>query len=137
MPPLLLMVLAGFWKHNIIVMPATAVLWLLLRDWSAGARPVLVCALAAAVGLFACGMIFGTVFYANLLTSRAYSVGHLVSQVGSLHWLALAGTIWGIWAWFSAVAIHSALQLCMRLSVFFPACFSGSGMEFSGTPRSI
>lgn len=96
--PLLLMVAAGFWKHNIIAMPGAAVVWLLLhRQW----RPVLVSAGAALAGLVACGVVFGAAFYTNLLTSRAYSLGHLVSQLGYLQWLAVAAIIWAIWAWYS------------------------------------
>ncbi|MDI3566650.1 hypothetical protein [Bradyrhizobium sp. Arg816] len=117
-PALLVIVLAGFWKHNIIGISATAVLWLLLRDWRTGARPALISALAAGGGLFACGVIFGAAFYTNLLTSQAYSVGHLVSQIGSLQWLAVAAIFWGIWVWFSRgsyasrlTALHSAIGL--------------------------
>ncbi len=34
--PLLLMVVAGFWKHNIVAIPLTSVAWLLLRDGKRG-----------------------------------------------------------------------------------------------------
>lgn len=123
LPPLLLMVLAGFWKHNIIAMPGVAILWLLFRDWRAAARPVLISIAAALVGLAMCGAAFGPVFFANLFTARAYSLGHLVSQLGHLQWLALAGILWGFWAWFDRAsyaaqftALHTAVALLSCLT---------------------
>lgn len=118
--PLLLMVLAGFWKHNIIAMPATAVLWLLLhRQW----RPVLVSAIVACAGLSICGMSFGAAFYTNLLMSRDYSVGHLISQLGTLQWVALAAIVWALWAWFTRgsyasrfTTLHIGISLASALS---------------------
>lgn len=123
LPPLLLMVFAGFWKHNIIAMPATAVLWLCLRDWRSALRPVLASVCAAAAGLAICGAVFGPQFFANLFTARAYSVAHLVSQVGHLQWLALAAILWGSWAWFDRAsyaarftALHAAVGLASCLT---------------------
>ena len=56
---------------------------------------------AAAIvgGLALCVAIFGFAFLENLLTPRAYSFGHLVSQIGHLQWVALALVIWAGWAW--------------------------------------
>lgn len=147
--PLLVMVLAGFWKHNIIVMPATVTIWLLMhRQW----RPVLLSACAAAAGLVACGMIFGAAFYANLLTSRAYSVGHLVSQLGSLQWLIVAFGIWAVWAWYRrdrfttlyvAIGFASCLLQWLGDGVFGNAAFDlmialavGVGCAFASPIKS-
>jgi hypothetical protein len=94
-PALLVMVVAGFWKHNNIGIPLTAVSWLLLQG---RLRPVAVSALAAGLGLSVCIAGFGHAFIENLLTARAYSVGHLLSQAGHLQWVALGLVIWGIWA---------------------------------------
>ena len=123
LPALLLMVLAGFWKHNIIGMPATAVLWLCLRDRRSAAWPVLISFGAAAAGLAICGAIFGPQFFANLLTARAYSVAHLLSQVGHLQWVALAVILWGAWAWCDRgsnaarfTALHAAIGLLACLA---------------------
>jgi hypothetical protein len=41
-PPILMMVVAGFWKHNIIAIPITVLLWLILRDGRRAIRPCLV-----------------------------------------------------------------------------------------------
>jgi hypothetical protein len=40
-PAVLLMVLAGFWKHNMIAIPMTAIIWLSVRDRSKGTRSIL------------------------------------------------------------------------------------------------
>ncbi|MGY4237281.1 hypothetical protein ACVIIW_006228 [Bradyrhizobium sp. USDA 4449] len=121
--PLLLMVLAGFWKHNIVAMPVTVVLWLSLRDWRSAVRPALISIGVAAAGLAFCGVIFGHQFFANLFTARAYSVAHLVSQVGHLQWLALAAILWGSSAWFDRAsyaarftALHAAVALVSCLT---------------------
>ena len=97
-PALLLMVVAGFWKHNIIGIPLTAMTFLILRDWRSAIRPVLLSAAAAGAGLLLCAVIFGNVFIENLLTPRDYRLSNLIGQIGHLQWVALALLIWGIWA---------------------------------------
>jgi hypothetical protein len=98
-PALMLMVVAGFWKHNIIAIPLTAMLWLVLRDWRAAVRPVLLSGTAAAAGLAVCAAVFGPEFLQNLLTPREYAWAHVVGHIGHLQWLALAFLIWASWAW--------------------------------------
>jgi hypothetical protein len=113
-PALLLMVLAGFWKHNIIGIPLTAVSWIIAKGWRPALRPLLVSGAAAVAGLSACVAIFGLAFLDNLLTPRAYRWGHFVSQVGHLQWVALALLIWAAWAWSdraSRAARFTALQI--------------------------
>lgn len=97
-PALLLMVVAGFWKHNNIGIPLTAISWIVARDWRAAARPVAVSAGAAVAGLLICAAIFGPAFLDNLLTPRTYTLGHLLSQAGHLQWVALGALIWAAWA---------------------------------------
>src|SRR4051812_11515738 len=50
-PAVLVMVLAGFIKHNFIALPLVALLWLSLEDWRLGLRATLVGAAASALGL--------------------------------------------------------------------------------------
>jgi hypothetical protein len=85
-PALLLMVVAGFSKHNIIGIPLTAVAWIIAKGWRTALRPLLVSGAAAVGGLSACVAIFGPSFLDNLLTPRAYSWRHFLSQVGHLQW---------------------------------------------------
>lgn len=114
-PALLLMVVAGFWKHNIIGIPLTAISWIIIaKGLRPALRPLLVSGAAAVAGLSACVAIFGPAFLDNLLTPRAYSWRHFLSQVGHLQWVALALMIWAAWAWSdraSRAARFTALQI--------------------------
>ena len=117
--PLLLMVVAGFWKHNIIAIPLTAVAWLLLRDAKRAARPILVSAAAAVGGLLVCTAIYGRAFPDNLFATREYALAHVIGHIGHLQWSALALLIWGSWAWSarnSAAARFTLLHVGIGLS---------------------
>jgi hypothetical protein len=98
-PAILLMVLAGFWKHNIIAVPATALAWLWLTDWRRAWRPTLVGAIAAAIGLAICVAVYGDVFLANLLTPRPWRLMRAFIGIGRTQWILPALAIWAIWAW--------------------------------------
>src|SRR5205807_8838502 len=116
--PLLLMVVAGFWKHNIVAIPFTAIAWLLLRDRSRAIRPVLLSAAASVAGLLLCSAIHGRQFPENLFAPREYALAHVVGHIGHLQWSALALVIWGCWAWsarISRAARFTALHVCVAL----------------------
>jgi hypothetical protein len=98
-PPILLMALAGFWKHNIIAIPATALAWLWLRHGWRAWRPTVVGAAAAAIGLAVCVAVYGDVFLANLLTPRPWRLMRAMSGIGRSQWIIPALLIWGYWAW--------------------------------------
>jgi hypothetical protein len=98
-PPILLMVLAGFWKHNIIAMPATVLAWLWLRDGVRAWRPTAVGAAAAVIGLAICVAVYGDVFLANLFTPRPYSIRRAIDGIGRAQWIIPALIIWAFWAW--------------------------------------
>lgn len=117
--PLLLMVVAGFWKHNIIAIPLTAVIWLLLRNGKAALRPVLLSAAAAATGLLLCTAIYGRAFPDNLFATREYSFDHVIGHAGHLQWFAVAFLIWASWAWSartSAAARFTVLYVAIGLA---------------------
>src|SRR5712691_3471972 len=98
-PPILLMALAGFWKHNIIAVPATVLLWLLLRDGRRALRPAAIGIAAAAAGLAICVAVYGDVFLANLLTPRPHRLMRAISGIGRSQWILPALALWAIWAW--------------------------------------
>src|SRR6185436_7430216 len=50
-PAVLVMVLAGFVKHNFIVVPLVALVWVARDNWRLGLRAAIVGAAAAALGL--------------------------------------------------------------------------------------
>lgn len=98
-PPILLMVVAGFWKHNIVAIPVTVLLWLLLRDGRRALRPCLVALGGVVVGLALCVAIYGDAFVANLMVPRQYTLGRMLLSLGRLQFVAPALTLWAIWAW--------------------------------------
>jgi len=119
--PLLLMVAGGFWKHNIVAIPLTAIVWLLLRDGQRALRPVLVSAAAAVAGLLLCTVVYGRAFPDNLFATREYAFAHVVGHIGHLQWSALALLIWGSWAW-SARTSRAAQFTVLHVAIGFAAC---------------
>lgn len=120
--PLLVMVVAGFWKHNIVAIPLTAVIWLLIRGGARAYLDIALSAAAAAVGLVLCRLAFGPDFIANLLAPRAYGVALIVPHLGHLQWLAAAALVWLLWflgarrsiaASFTALHIGISLVSCI------------------------
>ena len=98
-PAILLMVAAGFWKHNIIAIPATVLLWLLMRDGQRALRPIAVGVAAAVFGLAVCVVVYHDVFLANLLTPRPSRIMRAIGGIGRSQWILPALAIWAIWAW--------------------------------------
>lgn len=98
-PAVLMMVLAGFIKHNIIAIPISSLIWLTIEDWSKGLRAILVGAAAAAAGLLLCVWLFGPNFVADLQQPRVYHLmGALSSVRGAYYWF-VGLLVWAFWAW--------------------------------------
>jgi hypothetical protein len=98
-PAVVLMVVAGFFKHSLPAMPAAALLFLLLEDWRRGWRASLVGAAAAGAGLLLCLMAYGPDFFADLMQPRVISVSQSLSSVWMLQWIFPALAIGAAWAW--------------------------------------
>ena len=96
-PPFLAMAAVGFYKHNIVAVPVTALLWLVIHDWRRAVWPALAGAAAAVAGLAICVAFYGDVFLANLLTARPSHVLRAVYGLGRLQWILPALVLWGIW----------------------------------------
>ncbi len=122
-PPILLMVLAGFWKHNIVAVPATVLAWLWLRDGRRALRPTVVGAAAAIAGLAICVAIYGDVFIANLLTPRPTRLMRAISGIGRSQWILPALAIWAIWAW-SERKTFAARFTALYVGIAFVAYFA-------------
>jgi hypothetical protein len=121
-PALLLMVIAGFWKHNIIAIPVTAVSWLFISQSRYAWRATIVSAAACMSGLAGCVLLFGSDFLSNLLANRKYELSNVIGNMGHLQWSALALWIWAGWAFsdrkseaarFTALHIGSGLFACI------------------------
>jgi hypothetical protein len=98
-PAVLLMVLAGFIKHNFITVPLVALIWLTLDNWRLGVRAALVGGAAAALGLAICTWIFAPYFIADMLMPRTYHLARALSTIGRLQFILPAMVLWAIWAW--------------------------------------
>lgn len=113
LPALLLMVLAGFYKHSLIAIPTTALLSLAAthRQWFW--RGALVSAAAAIAGLLACVAVFGSDFLGQLLFPRVHSLGRSLRALERLNAVAPALVILGIWIW------HDRRSDAARFSMLF------------------
>jgi hypothetical protein len=96
-PAILLMAVAGFYKHNVAAIPLTALIWLGLVDRRLALRAVVVGAAAVLLGLAICGLIWGDAFFTQLFTPRNYSFGYLWRDFDRLRWIAPALVIFVVW----------------------------------------
>jgi hypothetical protein len=96
-PPVLAMALVGFYKHNIVAVPVTALLWLAIKDWRSAVLPAVIGAGVAVLGLLICVAAYGDAFLANLLTPRPMGVMRAINGLGRLQWILPALILWGIW----------------------------------------
>lgn len=113
---LLLMVVAGFWKHNNIAIPLAAIAWLFIERNRYAYRATLISGSAAVAGLAACILVFGPDFLPNLLATRNYALSNVLGNIGHLQWSALAVLIWAAWA------------LCDQKAARFTALHIGLGL---------
>jgi hypothetical protein len=127
-PPILLMALAGFWKHNIIAMPATILAWLWLRDGWRAWRPTAVGIAVAAIGLAICVAVYGDVFISNLLTPRPYRIVRALGGIGRAQWIIPALAIWALWAW-SERATFAARFTAVWIGIAFAVFVVQAGGE--------
>jgi hypothetical protein len=134
--PLLLMVVGGFWKHNMIGIPITAIAWLLVNHGRRAVAPVVISAAAAVGGLAACGALFGPAFFPNLLATRQYAFANVLTNIGHLQWSALALAIWLVFALSdrrSVAARFTSLHIAVSLSACILQWFGhsvGGNAEF-------
>jgi hypothetical protein len=130
-PAVLVMVLAGFIKHNFITLPLVALIWLWFDNWRLGLRATVTGAAAAALGLAICAFMFAPWFIPDMLFPRTYHLARALSTIGRLQFILPAMVLWGIWAWherrtkparFTALLIGTALVLCLAQK-------SGAGVD--------
>src|SRR3954467_10127520 len=97
-PAILLMVVAGFVKHNFVTVPLVCLFWLTLHNWRIGLRAALVGALAAVAGLALCAVLFAPHFVSDMLFARTYDWTRSFSNIGRLQFILPAMTLWAAWA---------------------------------------
>jgi hypothetical protein len=120
-PALLLMVASGFWKHNNVAVPLTAITWLYLNRSAYAYRGTLVSIAAIIAGLSFCHVLFGPHFVPNLLATRQYAWSNVVTNIGHLQWVAMAFVIWALWAFFDRKS-ESAKFTTLHVGLSFVTC---------------
>ena len=131
--PVLVMVLAGFVKHNIIAMPVTVFLWLAQSRRREAAKCFCVAAIAITTGIAICYAVFGRDFFLNILCPRHYSLKRSLRVFGELEWVSvgLLACLYNAWA-----RRHDAsVQLCSWLiAIALGSCFlqqGGAGVDIN------
>jgi hypothetical protein len=96
----LLFVLAGFVKHNLVVLPLAVLVWLAIYDRRQAVQFAVSLAISAALGLGSFRLSFGFDLLDRLGAPRSYSLGLLWDNLGD--WLIFAGLPLGVLALMSA-----------------------------------
>jgi hypothetical protein len=120
-PAVLLMVIAGFFKHNIAAIPAAALIWLAFDDWRKGLRASLFGAGAAAAGLATCAWLWYPNFIGDMLLPRTYQIDRALSFFRALYLWLHALALWALWAWFerrSKAARFTILHVSISFVLF-------------------
>ncbi len=99
---IVVMAVAGFYKHSLVAIPIAALLWLTLHDRRRGLRATLVGLGTVAVGLAVCGALFGAAFFHDLLLPRVYHLSRGIGHIGITQFIAPAmiiAVIWALYRW--------------------------------------
>lgn len=97
--PILLMLLAGFIKHNIIAMPLTAFVWLAVHRPRTALKCAGVALAGAVLGFALCYAAYGSDFFANLRSAREYSWRVSIQSIPRLRCVDVAVGASLIFAW--------------------------------------
>ena len=130
--PFLVMLAAGFVKHNIIVMPLTALVWLFLQRPSQAAKIGLMCVCGIGVGFAVCYEAFGSDCFSNILSQRSFRWNLAAGAVGHLQ-----GIVVGLigWAYLALKRNDPGVNLCSLLIAFGIVNFfiqkSGEGVAYN------
>jgi hypothetical protein len=121
------MAAAGFYKHNIVAVPVTALGFIALNGWRRAVVPAAIGAAAAALGLAVCIAVYGDAFLANLLTPRIYEAMRPLHHLGKLQWIAPALVLWGLW-----LAVERRSRAARFTMLFVAVGFAAFVLQASG-----
>lgn len=131
--PILLMVVAGFIKHDIVVMPLTAMVWLGMHRPRQMFKSGILASCSIILGFAICFAIFGSDFWSNLMSPRVFLWKQAVGAAGHLQWVAV-----GLVAWiYVGITRKSdpAIQLCNLLNILGLLMFfvqkAGDGVAYN------
>jgi hypothetical protein len=112
---IVLMAVAGFYKHSLVAIPLGSFLWLTLHDRRRGVLAIVIGIGTVAVGLAVCGALYGPAFFHCMLMPRAYRLGRGFGHIGLVQFIAPALIIAVIWA------LYRWQTMAARFVVFFIA----------------
>jgi hypothetical protein len=148
---IVLMAIAGFYKHSLVALPIAALFLLTQYDRRRGLRAALIGLGTVGLGLAVCGAFFGAAFFHDMLLPRVYHVGRAFGHLGLTQFIAPALIIAVIWtfyrrqtftgrfvAFFTAIALVTFMVQSMAEGVADNAIFElsvataiGLGCAFS------
>jgi hypothetical protein len=95
---IMLMAIAGFYKHSLIAVPIAALFSLTLYDRGRGLRATLIGLGTVGLGLAICSALFGAAFFHDMLLPRVYHLSRAFGHLGLTQFIAPAMIIAVIWA---------------------------------------
>jgi hypothetical protein len=93
---ILAMVIAGFFKHNIVAMPVAAMAWLFLYRRDHFRRCAIVAAGAMAIGFAACYGLYGEAFVFNFTTPRSHDWRESFNALEDLRCVVAGLVAWAV-----------------------------------------
>jgi hypothetical protein len=118
---ILLMAIAGFFKHSLVAIPLVALLWLTLHDRRRGLYAAATGLGAVAVGLALCGLLFGAVFFHSMLLPRVYHLSRGLGHIGLTQFIAPAliiAVIWAFYRWQTIAARFVVIFIAIALVTY-------------------
>jgi len=97
---IVLMAVAGFYKHNLVAIPLASLLWLMMHDRKRGVLATMLGLGTVAIGLAACGALFGKAFFHCMLMPRVYRLSRGFGHIGLTQFIAPALIIAVVWAFY-------------------------------------
>lgn len=130
-PAILVMVLAGFIKHSLIALPASALIWLALDRPRETVRSTAFGLAAAGAGLLACRLVYGPAFFEQIMMPRAVGWNNLHFAFGYAKPLAGAAALCLVWLNLDYRS-HLARKMAALLAITFASGFVqslGDGLD--------
>lgn len=121
LPGIAVMVVAGFFKHNLIVLPILALLWYARANVVGAARAAVFGGSLAIAGLVACHVAFGPDFITQLTLPREVRWLRPLQHINRLQFLVVAFVVWFVWAfndWRNPAARLTAWWIGLGLASF-------------------
>lgn len=122
LPGIAVMVVAGFFKHNLIVLPVLALLWYARANVAGAVRAAVFGGSLAIAGLVVCHVAFGPDFITQLTLPREVRWLRPLQHVNRLQFLIVAFAVWLLWVvndWRNPAARLTAWWIGLGLASYF------------------